>query len=757
MLNATSRTIIVAIALATCATLLHAQDGGGDRGFFIESLAQESVAPGGVDSLSNAMVSDINEYEIDLDLPSGLSLYRNFNRREVRMEDLVFDTAISNQTETGATLNLGGRTQMSFTRQESAMTDVFRQLQESESTTTMALSQGFGGGSSSGQFTIARSMHNESNAEGLDLRTLTQTLGLETGLGAGMQFSGTYHMRESQESAFRLMETGYDADLKMALSGGEGRAHFDYLQRLAEGRSTNKREIDLVAPFAVQGGTLTAEHHLSETITENYEKIDSSTTFAMPLDMLIAGAEASYLETAQIRGNKQKIDRETKFVMPLSMVIDGAMASYLEITKIRDEDRNEKRILNFMTPFRMFGHDATFEHSQTETIKNEITQEERVMRLAADFNGSRAMVERTETVAPRGEDLEHRARLRMQTPKIDLTEWASFTANQVRDEVEGDETSRVSRIDLSVEPFEPLEVHAIYTRHEAPGQDTRDDHDIRTALSLSDSAMLKGGILERGARDGSPSIIRQLELTKQAGDTGLDMRFGYTSFGAQYEEAGGDMLAQLNWDAGSTIGLSAFYTEFDEKKKKPLAEATTTLELRAGDPADIGFRAGYSSHAGREEPERTLGLAMDAFGGALKVDYIRNPLDPRGKLVMLSDVYEMSFKRQVMGSVSMDVGWRYFVPRAGEVLDTDHFYKLQLDGGDINQGGQIALKYLSGHFVPYPKRGNPAASIIDLSYEKRWPEDAGRLTLSFAREEAPVLSVGVDDSFEAEVKYETIF
>jgi hypothetical protein len=314
----------------------------------------------------------------------------------------------------------------------------------------------------------------------------------------------------------------------------------------------------------------------------------------------------------------------------------------------------------------------------------------------------------------------------------------------------------VSRIDLSLLPLEPLEVKAIYTRHEQPGEETLDDHDVRTALSLSDSAMLKGGIEQQQRRDESPAVLRHLELSKQAGDA-LDMRLGYTSFGAQHEEAGGDMLAQLSVGNDREIGLSAFYTEYNEKKNQPLDDPTTKLELRAGEPSELSFRAGYADHVGRAEPERSMGFAMEAFGGAMKLDYIRNPLDPRGKEVMLSDVYELAFKRHVMGSVSMDLVYRYFIPRAGEVMDRDHFYKLRLDGGNVNEGGQIALSYLSGHFVPYPKRDDPPASLLDLTYEKRWPGDAGRLTLSVAREEAPQFSDGIDDSFEAEVKYETIF
>ncbi|MBD3293296.1 MAG: hypothetical protein GF393_10250, partial [Armatimonadia bacterium] len=384
MLKGTSRTIVIGIALVACAAFAHAQGAGGDGGFFIESISQESVAPGSVDSLSSGMLeNNLNEYEIDLDLPSGLQLYRNFGRQEINMRDLAFDTAISNQSETGATLTLGERTQMSFTREETAITDVFQQLLDTESTTTMSLQQGFGGGSSSGQFTMTRSLHNESQDEGVDLETLTQSFGVETGLGMGMQFSGTYRTRESQESAFRLQETGYNADLRMALSGGEGRAHFDYLTRMAEGRETNRRQLDFVAPFAVEGGTLSAEYHLGETVTGSRtnldremkfamplnmlldggsvsffedvelrgdkEKTDRKTSLMMPLSMLVEGAEASYLEDVQIRGDKEKTDREMKFVMPLDMVIDGARASYLEITKIRDENHNEKRILNFMT------------------------------------------------------------------------------------------------------------------------------------------------------------------------------------------------------------------------------------------------------------------------------------------------------------------------------------------------------------------------------------------------------------------------
>ncbi|MFO8079382.1 MAG: hypothetical protein R6V07_03650 [Armatimonadota bacterium] len=815
------------IAILVCVTFAYAQDnGGGDRGFFIESIAQESVVPGDVDAPGNAaLVEDLNDYEFDLELPSGLSLYRNFNRREIDRKNLIFNTGISEDSSTGATLTLGSRTQMSFSREESSVTDIFQQLLESETTTTMSLQQGFGGGDTSGQFTFARSLQNEQGEDGEELDTLTQRFGVDTGLGMGMQLTGGYYTREAQESAFRLQETGWNADLRMSLSGGEGRAHYDYLTRMAEGRRTNKKVIDLVAPFAVQGGTLSAEYHLTEARTGDRTNIDRKTGFAMPLDMVFGGGQASFLETTQIRGNKEKrdretnvelplsmlvegaeasyfetvainndkrkvdretsvvmplsmlvdgaqasyletvavknnnekIDRETRIVMPLDMLIDGAEASYLELTQIRNDNRQEKNILNLMTPFRAFGHDATLQHTETEMVKNERSVDESVTRLAATFDGSQGFIERTRTVESRGEDLEHRARLRMQTPDIGLSEWANLTASQVRDEVEGEETSRVSRVDLSMEPFDPLEIHAIYTRHEAPGTETRADHDIKTALSLSDSALLKGAIREISREDGSPSLVRDFELTKRAGDTGVDMRLGFLSLGAQNEESDGEMLGQLNWDAGSSIGLSAFYTEFDEKKKKPLDDPTTTLELRAGDPASLGVRAGYSDHAGRDEPERTLGLATEAFGGGLKLGYIRNPLDPRGKSVMLSDVYELGFKRQVMGSVSMDLGYRYFMPRTGEALDNDHFFKLQLDGGNVNEGGQIALKYLSGHYVPYPKRHDPPASVLDLSYERRWPADEGRLTLSFSREEAPDLSVGVDDNFEAEVKYETVF
>ncbi|MFP4248823.1 MAG: hypothetical protein ACLFU7_04130 [Armatimonadota bacterium] len=812
------------IAILLCATFAYAQDNG-DRGFFIESIAQESVVPGDVDAPGNALVDNLNDYEFDLDLPSGLSLYRNFNRREINRNNLSFDTGIAEESSTGATLTLGARTSMSFSREESSLSDIFQQLQESESTTTMSLQQGFGGGDTSGQFSFARSLHSEQSDDGEELDTLTQRFGVDTGLGMGMQLTGGYYTREAQESAFRLQETGWDADLRMSLSGGEGRAHYDSLTRTAEGRRTNRKVIDLVAPFAVQGGTLSAEYHLTEATTGDRTDIDRKTGFAMPLDMVFGGGEASFLETTQIRGNNEKrdretnvelplsmlvdgaeanyfetvaikndntkidretsvvmplsmlvdgaqasyletvavknnnekIDRETRIVMPLDMLIDGAEASYLELTQIRNDNRQEKSILNFATPFRAFGHDASLQHTETETVQNERTSEESVTRLAAKFDGGQGFIERTRTVESKGEDLEHRARLRMQTPDIGLSEWANVTASQVRDELEGEETSRVSRVDLSIEPFDPLEVHAIYTRHEAPGMETRADHDIKTALSLSDSALLQGAIREISRDDGSPSLVRDFELTKRAGDTGLDMRLGFLSLGAQNQESDGEMLGQLKWDAGSDIGLSAFYTEYNDKKKKPLDDPTTTLELRAGDPANLGFRAGYSDHAGRDEPERSLGFATEAFGGGLKLDYIQNPLDPRGKSVMLSDVYELAFKRQVMGSVSMDLGYRYFMPKTGEALDTDHFFKLQLDGGNVNDGGQIALKYLSGQYVPYPKRHDPPASVLDLSYEKRWPSDEGRLKLSFSREEAPELSTNVDDNFEAEVKYETVF
>ena len=177
------------------APLVHAQS---DGGFFIESIAQESVAPDRVDGLSSSLVSNPNEYKIDLTLSSGLSLYHAFDRNEMTINDLAFGTGITEQMNTGGTLTLGSRTSMNFSREETSLSDVFQQFQEGETLTTMALSQGFGGGSSSGQFTLSRSLQSERAADEEELRTLIQSMAFGTGLGEGASFAAGFTTRESQ-------------------------------------------------------------------------------------------------------------------------------------------------------------------------------------------------------------------------------------------------------------------------------------------------------------------------------------------------------------------------------------------------------------------------------------------------------------------------------------------------------------------------------------------------------------------------------
>ena len=442
--------------------------------------------------------------------------------------------------------------------------------------------------------------------------------------------------------------------------------------------------------------------------------------------------------------------------MPLDLVWCGAVASYTEEAKLTDGSGDQKNVLSISAPFSMLGHDATLEHIATETIRGSAWQDQRVLRLSAQFAGSPGVIEHTETATPSGDDVQHATRLRIQTPAIHLADAMSVSASQVRDELNGDETARVSRIALNLRPLRPLDVQAGLTMAEAPGREQLETRDVQTVLALSSSARLRGSITEQERVDGSPAILRHLELQRDAGSAGdVDLRVGYTSYGAQQEEEETALLAQVSVGEDTSLGLNATYTEYDEKKLEPLAEPTTTVEVRAGDPARLGMRAAFSEQASRAQPERTLGLAMGVLGGSLRFDFINNPLDPRGREVMLSDVYDVGFRRTVFGGVGMDLGYRYFLPDGDP--GAEHFFKLQLDGGEVERGGMIALSYLSGHFVPYPRSSDPPASLLDLSYEKRWPGDQGRLTLTLSRQEAPTMSVGIDDNIEGEVRYQTQF
>ncbi len=711
----------VVISVALLGALPARADDGDSRGFFIESFTPPPTT--GPEGPAQELVPGSDEYEIDLQLPSGLALRRSFSRGEIDRRDTIFDTAIREDARSAAEITLGDRTSMHFSRDERAVSDVLLNLLERETTTAMGFSQEFGSGATAGMFEAERSLHVEEKPDEDALRTLTHSLGLDTGLGEGTHLSAGFTQRESEEDASRLQETRYGAELTMALSGGEGRAQYDYLQRMAEGSSTRQQIVDISAPFQVPGGVLLAEH---------YQR-----------DRLI--------------NDREQVDRDTKFIVPLSILHDGAEASYTQVAKIRGDSREQKSQFAFVTPLDLFGHAASFEHTSTETIDNAEVEDEHIYRLAADIGGSQAMIDRTDTFKAVGDDEpSHHRRWRLFSPELTLATDTTLHATHVRHERDGDELSAMSRMKLDFAHLDPLTVRATHTMHETPGERTRHDSDIRTLLRLAGNARLSGSIRERQLRDGSPEIVRHLEVQRdKASDGDVDVRFGYTSFGAQEEDTDSAMLAQVNVGEQSSVGLSATYSEYNERRMQPLPEPTTNVEMRAGDPSRLGLRAGFSDQAGRPEPERTLGLATSAFGGSLKLDYLRNALDPRGDQVMISDVYELGYRRTILGDVGLDLGYRYFVPREESALDPDHYFKLRLDGGRVRNGGKIALSYLSGHFVPYPRRGDPPASLLDLTYERRWRDD-GRVFVTLSREEPPIGSSD-DENYEAQIKYEMRF
>ncbi len=258
-----NNTIGIARLLMVCALMFSAQvlclaegDEPVDSGFFLESITSSS----GDNDLSTLM-PDPNHYEINLRLTSGLGIARNFQRTEIDLKGAAFNTGIEEAARTAAMMQIGSRTALSFTRDDREVRDVLSQMLEQHSVAAMQLTQGFGGGGTSGDLTLYRAMQTDRTPDLGELRTQIQRLGISSGLGNGASFTAGWETQESEEYG-RLSQTSYNGELKMALSGGEGSARFDYLQRLVEGQSSTRRQFDIVAPFSVRGEALMAEHHL---------------------------------------------------------------------------------------------------------------------------------------------------------------------------------------------------------------------------------------------------------------------------------------------------------------------------------------------------------------------------------------------------------------------------------------------------------------------------------------------------------------
>lgn len=710
-----TRSLVIAAMFAALAAPVFSQgEQPPGRGFFLESIAPESH-----DGIPTTLMPDPNQYQIDLRL-SGLGVRRSFQRTEVELRDAAFGTGIQEATTTGATLNLGVRTALSFSRDERQIADVFSQMREQHAVTSMQLTQQFGSGDSSGALTLYRALQTDRTPAQGELQTEIRRLGLTTGLGPGASFQAGWETQESAEPG-RLSQSGYQGDLRMNLSGGEALAHYDYLQRLVEGRQSARRQLDLVAPFAVPGGAFRAEHHLIEELADNYDK----TT------------------------------RRTALTLPLGFISSGALASYVVDEVILNDARNCKSVLSFAVPLTLFGTPTRLEHVATETIVGTAVTDEAVMRLAAQFGASQALVERWQSAVTSGDTVTRQRRLRIESPLIPISRYASLAAGQTRTEVVGVSESRTSHIDLAARPLTPLEISARYLLYDHPDGRSTADRSVQTVLALSDTSTLRGSFTQAERLDNAPAITRHLEVQRNPhGDGDLTVRVGYTDYGVQCPDDRPAVLAQVSVGSANRLGVSATYAEYDQANLTPLPEPATAVELRVGQPERLALRAAFTEQPSRVQPERTVGIATSLLGGSLHLSYVDNPLDPTGRSVMVSDLYELGFRRTVFGSVGLDLGYRYWLPEDGE--GPESYYKLQLDGGSEDGGGKIALSFRSGHFVPYPTTGAPPASLLDLSYTKRW-DDRGRLVITVSRQEPPVASVGLDDNLEAQLKYQMRF
>jgi len=706
---------LLAGTLPACLAEDAQQAGEPGDNFFLEHIVPEADEA----QILN-LVPDPNQYEIDLRLPSGLGLARHFQRTEVEVADTMFETGIQEFSSTTATLSLRSRTTFEFAREEKTVEDIMSQMVSRSGSTGMSLRQGFGQGTSEGSLALSRVLETAETQELGELRTLVEGLQLSTGLGHGLQLQASGERKASEEPE-RLSETAYGGQLTAALSGGEGSAHYEFLQRLAEGNTTDHLRMDIVAPFTIEGATALAEHHV----------VDDRT------------------------GSSSKKQRKTNFSLPLNFMHEGAVASYCEEVKLTNGSRKQSNVLALGTPMSLFGHASQLEHISTETINGDSLQDQQLLRLTTEFGEGKGVLERSETVIPRDDGLERHRRTLVESPRIELGDTMTLAAGHLQEDVVGVQGTRTSHLDLTAKPLDPLDIAANYKLCDSgPGAETK-DRSVQTVLALSDTMSLHGSISEAEVLEGPSAIVRHLEVQRaKHSDQDLGARFGYTTYGAQEEDDESTMLAQLSVGDDAKVSVNALYTEYNEKKLEALEEPTTTVELRAGDPAKIGMRAAYTDQAGRPEPERCVGLAVRALGGALRLDYVRNPLGPRGKEAMLADLYELGFQRKLFGSVGMDIGYK--LSDATDQIDEQHHFKVQLDGGQTGRGGQIALSYLSGHFVPYPRSAEPAASLLDLTYKKEWL-DSGFITLSVRREEAPRLSVNLDDTLEAQLKYQMEF
>ncbi len=520
------------------------------------------------------------------------------------------------------------------------------------------------------------------------------------------------------------------------------------------------RTTQIALPLGLLQKGATLDYLNTRTMKPGKDNIENRTTrFYLPLEELRKGATFEIVDVGKRKNADVVRERTSKFFSPLDDLRSGARLEYVIYTFQHGSDAKEARTTTFAMPLKFFGSPGHSQYRMVSTRHGSTYQSEDILNLSAALSGETISLEQKYIDTFGGEGWQRQKITFIKSPQWQLfTPKATISADHLRHEWVSGSLNKTTNLALMAHLWDPLTLSANYKLIDASGNRTEVTK-LYSEYSISKSLQFAAHMEATDPYNALSTIRRHVYITRsRAGSSGLDLKAGLTS----WHQPGGDQgpagILQVQWGNPKVLGINAQYAEYDTAKWVPLGEPTVKLALLHGEPSSLYLKFAYEDNQSRTAQRRGVELALPVLGSDFTLGFSENPFQTDGKTIRPARLYDAGITRSVFGDVDMKMTYRYcdyLQPTAPE--DVAQYVKLELAGGKAQRGGQIALAYMSGDFVPQPDpKKPPATSIFDLSYTKRW-KDSARLTLGLRRSTPPLNQPDTDNSLEGRLEYDAIF
>ena len=467
---------------------------------------------------------------------------------------------------------------------------------------------------------------------------------------------------------------------------------------------------------------------------------NKSTTFTSPLDWLTKGATLAFSDTTKVTNGAAVRDRSTVVAAPLSRLLPGGTVTYKLLDREEGGTPSSQKAWVLAGPLSLFGRQLAWNYTdQVTTVGGaEVHQDSWVWGVPFEKQTVTLAYTHISPFDAEGRPgPEQWIEVFSLPPVAVLTDRVRAGYSETTTRTEGGDTVRATAWTSVAQPTEGLTVAGqLQDTNAGPGKFARTAQ-VRADYAVRPNLSLNWRFLESRQVGMGPAVQQYVGVEHRL-DSGfpLQMRLGFTTYDAP-GNAPEDTALAAHLAAGneSKTALTASYVEFDENSLGQLAEKTVAMALTHRLSERVGLRFEYQDQAGRPAPMRGVSVATAMLGGRMTLSHKSNPPDPRdAKVVRLADQWDAELAR-TLGRLDLALNYRYCqFNRPSDAVE--QYVGVSLAGGQPDDGGQVKLTYLTGDFVPQPQ-GKPApGSSLELSYSRRWSDNA-EVTLMLRRDTAP--------------------